>query len=220
VSDASPLGPLPPRTGDRTPTAERRDAVVQRLTQYFTSGRIEMEDFESRTERAMRAATNDELESIVADLAAAQGRSALPVANPGEFAVDQPRRHGSHLTLAVMGGGNRTGQWMPARRHVAACWMGGIELDFRDAVLPPGFTDVYLFTVWGGIEVIVPPGLDVDVGGGAIMGALARVTQESGSTDPRRPRLRFHAVALMGAIEVKVKAPGELIDEAAGRGEK
>jgi hypothetical protein len=75
-------------------------------------------------------------------------------------------------------------------------------------VLQPGTTHVHLFTMCGGIDVAVPPGLDVEVSGGALMGGLDRVSQESGSTDPRRPRLHLHAFALMGAIEVRVLQAG------------
>src|SRR5438045_3407277 len=54
-----------------------------------------------------------------------------------------------------------------------------------------------------------PPGLDGEVTGVAIMGGLERVAQESGSTDPRRPRLHVHALAIMGGIEVKILKPGD-----------
>jgi len=109
----------------------------------------------------------------------------------------------------MMSGVDRKGKWAPARRHLALAWMGGAFLDFREAVLQPGVTTVYLFAKWGGIEVAVPPGLDVDVSGFAIMGGLERISQESGSTDPRRPRLQIHALAVMGGIEVRSLAQGE-----------
>ena len=191
------------------PTAERRDAVVARLTQAFTAGRIEIEDFELRTERAMRARTVEELDAALDGLA--ETRKPVPVVMPnsGEFVIDQPRRHTAKATVAVMSGVNRKGKWAPARRHVALAWMGGAHLDFREAVLQPGITHVYLLSTWGGIEVAVPPGLDVEVTGLAIMGGLERISQESGSTDPRRPQLRIHAFAFMGGIEVRSLAPGE-----------
>ena len=190
------------------PTPERRDAVVEKLTQAFASGRIELEDFEQRTERAMRARSLQELDSALDGLS--QPRKPLPTVAPnsGEFVIDQPRRHTSRITVAVMSGVNRKGKWAPSRRHVTFAWMGGAHLDFREAVLQPGVTDVYLVAKWGGIEVAVPPGLDVDVSGFAIMGGLERISQESGSTDPRRPQLRIHAFAFMGGIEVRALQPG------------
>ena len=204
-----PDTPRPPAAS--IPTAERRDAVVDRLSQAFSSGRIEMEDFELRTEAVMRAKTVAELDATLDGLGLAA--SALATSNPQEFSIDHARRRASRFTFVVMGGVDRKGAWAPARRHVAMAWMGGAFLDFREAALRPGVTDVYCVAKWGGIEIAVPPGLDVEVSGFAIMGGLERVSQESGSTDPRRPRLHIHALAVMGAIEVKVLKPGVKWDD-------
>ncbi len=202
-----------PRPPAQIPTAERRDLVVQKLTQAFTAGRIELEDFELRTERAMRAQTTTDLDAVLDGLSA---KAVVPAQNTpasGEFAIDRQRRSGARLTFAMMSGTDRKGRWTPSRRHVAVAWMGGAHLDFREAVLQPGVTDVFCYTMWGGIEIAVPPGLDVEVSGAAIMGGLSRVAQESGSTDPRRPRLHIHAFALMGGIEVRSIAPGTKWEE-------
>ena len=193
------------------PTPERRDAIVAKLTDAFAAGRIELEEFEERAERAMRATTIPELDASLDGLTGPA--TPLPVANPQEFSIDHPRRAASRITFVVMGGVDRKGRWAPARRHVAIAWMGGAFLDFREAVLRPGVTDVYCLAKWGGIEIAVPPGLDVDVSGLAIMGGLERLSQESGSTDPRRPRLHIHAFAFMGAVEIKCLNPGEPFDE-------
>ncbi len=189
------------------PTAERRDAIVSKLSDAFASGRIELEDFELRMERAMRAQTTPDLDATLDGLTSPA--TPLPAVNPPEFNVDHPRRHASHMTFVVMGGVDRKGRWTPARRHVAVAWMGGAFLDFREAALQPGVTNVYCFAKWGGIEIAVPPGLDVEVSGFAIMGGLERVSQESASTNPRRPQLHIHALAIMGAIEVRVLKTGE-----------
>jgi hypothetical protein len=200
------------------PTTERREAVVARLSEAFASGRIEMEDFEQRTEVAMRARTVTELDTALEGLGT-PATTPIP-GNPQEFSIDHARRPQSRLTFVVMSGADRKGQWVPARRHLAIAWMGGAFLDFREASLRPGVTDVYCLAKWGGIEIAVPPGLDVEVSGLALMGGLERVSQESGSTDPRRPRLHIHALAFMGGIEVKVLRLGEKFEkEEVGGGE-
>jgi len=193
----------------RLPSPERREEVVQRLSAAFAAGRLELEELEQRLEVAMRAQTLAELDATMQGIERDPPRAPLVAPNPAEFAIDQPRRHASKVTFAMMGGLDRKGKWSPSRRHAAVALMGGAFLDFREAALQPGETDVYLFAMWGGIEVAVPEGIDVEVSGGALMGALERVSQESGSTDPRRPRLHLHAFALMGGIEVKVLKPGE-----------
>jgi hypothetical protein len=201
----------------QAPSPALREAVITQLSRAFAAGLIEVDELERRTEVAVRALTREELGTALAGLEAAPAASSLPARNPAEFAVDHPRRHPSRMTVAVMSGVDRKGRWTPARRHFAIALMGGAFLDFREAQLPEGVTHVHLFTMWGGIEVAVPPGLDVEVSGAALMGGLERIEQESGSTDPRRPRLHVHAFALMGGIEVRALAPGmEWKDQEAG----
>ncbi len=108
-----------------------------------------------------------------------------------------------------MSGTKRNGRWFPAPRHVGIALMGGVQLDFREAELGPGTTNVYLYTMWGGIGVIVPPDLDVEVSGMAIMGGLTHLASHPARLESQRPRLRIHAYALMGAVEVQVRMPGE-----------
>ncbi len=198
----------------RLPSPERRDLAVKQLSDLFAAGRLELDDLETRMEIVMRAQTLADLDRAMAGLAAPEPpRSPVPAPNPPEFAVDHPRRRGSRVTFIMMGGVNRKGAWFPSKRHWGVALMGGAHLDFREAQLQPGVTHVHLFTMWGGIEVAVPEGIDVEVSGLAVMGGLERLEQVSASTDPRRPRLHVHAFALMGAIDVRVLKPGEVWKE-------
>jgi hypothetical protein len=201
-------------SGPTLPLPDRREQVVQRLTAAFAAGRIELDDLEQRLDRVMRATSLEEVDATLAGLAEpARAVSPAPASNPGEFAIDHQRRRTSKLSFIMMGGLERKGRWAPSRHHVGLAFMGGSFLDFREAHLQPGVTHVYLGTMWGGIEVAVPEGLDVEVSGLALMGGLGRVDEESGSTDPRRPQLRIHAFALMGGVEVKVLKPGEPFEQ-------
>jgi hypothetical protein len=107
-----------------------------------------------------------------------------------------------------MGGVERRGSWAPARRNVVIAIMGGAELDFRELDLPPGETEVYIFTMMGGVEIIVPPELVVDASGIAIMGGFAHA---SAPRDPaeNRPVLRVSGVCIMGGDDISVRRPGE-----------
>ena len=83
-------------------------------------------------------------------------------------------------------------------------------LDFRDAQLGPGVTNVYVLAMMGGVEIIVPPGLRVESNGIGIMGGFEhsgpRVDVSSGSG----PILRISGVAIMGGVEIKEKPPKAL----------
>ena len=200
----------------RPPTAERRDITIEALSSLFAAGRLELEEFEARVDRAIRAETVAALDALVADLAPTGEHRTAPVPAPREpMGQDLPRR--SRATIAVLSGTQRNGRWFPAPRHVGIALMGGFELDFREAELGPGMTDVYLYTLFGGIGVIVPPDLDVEVGGMAVMGGLTHLASHPARLESQRPRLRIHAYALMGAVDVQVRLPGETAKEARQR---
>jgi hypothetical protein len=80
--------------------------------------------------------------------------------------------------------------------------LGGIELDFRDAVLPEGGTVVDVACVLGGVEVTVPPGVAVQVEG---MGILGGFDDSSRSEPGSGPRLVIRGFALLGGVEVRTR---------------
>jgi hypothetical protein len=95
--------------------------------------------------------------------------------------------------------------------------MGGLELDFREALLPPGETEVWIFSLMGGAEIIVPPGLTVESDGVAILGSFEHVEDAEVQRDPTSPVLRVRGFSVMGGVEISVRYPGESPREAKRR---
>jgi hypothetical protein len=111
---------------------------------------------------------------------------------------------------------DKRGQWQPAQKTYCYCLMGGASLDFREALLPPGETEVTLIAVMGGAEIIVPPGLHVDCDAIAIMGGVDHPA-ESGVRDPQAPVLKINGFLMMGGVEITVRNPGESARDAKKR---
>lgn len=201
----------------------RRQATVDALCEHFANDVLEVEEFERRVDLAHRAATLDELDEILADLPGAETRPAPAPSGsrspesraPGTVAPDRVRE--KDFALAVLGGSSRTGRWIPARWTVAVGIMGGVKLDFREAMLGPGVTEVTAFAMWGGVEIIVPPGMDVEARGLGIMGGFDHADEAPVSADSDRPKLRIRGMAVMGGVEVSVRYPGESTREAKKR---
>ena len=95
--------------------------------------------------------------------------------------------------------------------------MGGFSLDFREAMLGPGVTDVNVFVLMGGGEIIVPPEMEVEVSGFAFMGGFDHETDEPLRPNPDRPILRIKGFAMMSGVGVEVRLPGETAREAKKR---
>ncbi|UCC74316.1 MAG: DUF1707 and DUF2154 domain-containing protein [Gemmatimonadota bacterium] len=201
-----------------TPTPEDRDRVTAELCEHFAAGHIELDALEARLAAVDEAESETELAELVRDLPAL--RSAVPVvAEPAAVAaVAEPAKRG--WALALMGGASRRGEWIPPRQLNAVAVMGGVELDFRDALLPAGETHVTAVALMGGVDIVVPPGMPVTVRGLGLLGAVEQVEQAAGAIGPNTPRIRVTALACMGGVDIKTRASEKAREIASTRSEK
>ncbi|MEU9148396.1 DUF1707 domain-containing protein [Streptomyces sp. NPDC048349] len=205
MSDERPEKPLPElRASDAD-----RDRVVERLRDAVAEGRLDMEEFEERLEAAYTSRTYAELEPLTRDLPAAGG--AAPLAAPvGAAGSSWPARIGGRGTstnaVAVMSGFQRKGVWtVPARFDAVAFWGGG-ELDLREANFAEREVVINCVAIMGGIQITVPPGVEVDVRGFGLMGAFDQ-RDSPGPAEPGAPRVVVTGLAFWGGVEIKVKPP-------------
>ncbi|MCM3924923.1 cell wall-active antibiotics response protein, partial [Frankia sp. AiPs1] len=113
---------------------------------------------------------------------------------------------GVDWTVAVMSGNERTGRWRPSRHTRAVAVMGGCELDLREIAFPTDALMITAVAVMGGIEIIVPEGVEVEVTGVSIMGGRS-VKVAATPRRPGMPVVRIRAIAVMGGVEVRSKPP-------------
>ena len=208
--------------GDRQPLDHTRQVTIEALCEHFANDVMSVEEFERRVDLAHKATAVGGLKELLRDL---PGGNLPAVAEPGgapapvesvsiTSAANVKERE---VVVAVMGGGGRAGRWRPARKNFAVAVMGGAELDFRDAVMGPGVTELHIFAMWGGVEVIVPPGLNVESHGIALLGGFEHVADQTLAPDPLAPTLRITGFALMGGVEVSVRHRGETARDARRR---
>ena len=99
---------------------------------------------------------------------------------------------------------------------------GGVALGFREASIGPGVTEVTVVALWGGVDGIDFPGLQVECSGASVLGGFVREPHEPadasvGSGDPDSPVLRVYGMALMGDAAVGTRLPGERQKDVARR---
>jgi hypothetical protein len=195
---------------------QRRQEVIDRLTDDFARDLMEVEEFEERVDLAHRASSMDALEKVVSDLEPLE-KDAEPLSaeravqlHPSRSqAIAPANRTQSRWAVAVMGGVERKGGWRVPQKLKVVCLMGGAEIDFRDVTLPPGVTDVKVFCLMGGAEIIVPPDLAVECDGVAIMGGFEQLDRAPVGSEPEAPLLRVSGFAFMGGFTISTRLPGE-----------
>jgi len=177
-----------------------REATVVRLRDAGGEGRLTLEELAERVELAEAARTRADLDALTADLPASTG------ARPRLTATERKERR---WVVALMGGAERKGRWRPARSTNAVAVMGGVNIDLREAELADEVV-ITAFSLMGGISIVVPHGVSVEMTGLAVMGG------NSGPNDkvpplPGAPVVRVRGYSLMGAVDVKRRrSRGEL----------
>ena len=125
--------------------------------------------------------------------------------------------------LAVLGSATRRGPWAPPARMRVVAVLGSATLDYREARFSLGVTELDFTTFLGSVEIIVPPDVDVEVGGSVILGSLEAKPQQGASgwlrrarerlrgeppeaqADVERPLLSIDGFGLLGGVAVKVR---------------
>jgi hypothetical protein len=199
--------PMPPTA--LVSVADRREQVVAILSEQYGGDRLELDELERRLALAHQATTVATLDALVADLVPAP-TTTTALATIG----DHPARG---RVIAMFGGVDKGGTWTVPRRLTVIAGFGGAELDFRTATFAPGVTELKVYCMFGGVDLIVPPDLAVESDAIALFGGFDEAHQAPPSDDPARPVLRITGVAAFGGVDVESRYPGESRREAKRR---
>jgi hypothetical protein len=187
-----------------------RERVVEVLSEHFSRDNLSLDDLETRMARVYSAATPHEVEAILDGLTALATGAPVPANVDGSFSPTPKLRE---RLVAIMSGVVRRGLWKIPRRLKVVAIMGGVELDLRQAELPPGVTEISAFVLMGGLVVRVAPGVRLETDGFAFMGGFEDRMHDPGIARPDAPVVRVTGVAIMGGVDAQVLAVGAYVDE-------
>jgi class 3 adenylate cyclase len=180
-----------------------REAAVAALRRACAAGYLSLDEFAERAGQAWAARTAGELDVLTADL-------------PQPLPTDRRTRRETRRVVGIMGGGRVRGRWRPAPHVTAVAFWGGCRLDFRNAEIAGPEVTVTAVAIMGGVEVVVPEGVAVELSGVAIMGGKD-LRPADVPPRPGTPVIRVRAFAFWGAVSVRSKpasgrAPGRVAD--------
>ncbi|HET7759573.1 MAG TPA: DUF1707 domain-containing protein [Gaiellaceae bacterium] len=165
-----------------------RDRTIAELREHAAVGRLTLEEFSERADRAVAAKTLWELEEIRRD---------LPRAVPATRASRRPK----WFTGILFGRTRRTGRWRLSRRGTAFVVFGDLDLDLRQAELSGEIASITAFLLFGNVDFYVPETVEVDFGGLAVVGHR----REWGRDLPpgsATPLLRVRVLSLFGTADL------------------
>lgn len=201
---AQSSGVSDPRQLPVRPIEQVRERVVEALSEHFARDNLSLDELDTRMARVYAATTPQEVDSVL------DGLPALPVgaAVPAVSEPNAPPPKIRERLVAIMSGIVRRGLWRVPRRLRVVAFMGGVQLDLREAELPPGVTEIRAFIFMGGLDVRVPPGVRLETDGVAIMGGFEDKLFDPGAASRDAPVVRITGIAIMGGVAAQVQPVG------------
>ncbi|HEY1714484.1 MAG TPA: DUF1707 domain-containing protein [Solirubrobacteraceae bacterium] len=172
-----------------------REQSTQLLSQAVVEGRLTLEEFSDRVERAQAARTRDELATLTRDLPAAPTGPTT-----SSELVPAQQRHVAFCSRLV-----RSGPWELAARSEFRSIFGTITLDLSQARLAGSEVDLEIFNLFGTVTVIVPESVDVSVSGGGMFASQV-IQPHTSPPVAGAPKLRINARGPGGTLYVRAKS--------------
>jgi hypothetical protein len=172
-----------------------REQTIAVLREHLLVGRLTLEEFSERVGAAYWARTSGDLELVA-------GRLPQPVAVPSHS-----RRRPLRFTGALFGHVVRRGRIRLRRSTTAFSAFADIDLDLREAEIESADTRVRVLAMFGNVDVYVPEGIDVDVGGLTIVGHRREWGRDVGHPDA--PAVRIRTIGLFATVDVW-RVPNEI----------
>lgn len=206
ASPSEPTDVGPAVGGDLEATDLDREHVVTLLTEAANEGLLPAPERDRRITLARVAETFDDLVPLTRDLVNLDGPVVrpAPLMVPGTMTTPQIDSANANETaeqiVAVFSGTTRKGHWR-VRKHISALAVfGGVELDMSQAVFEGQEITINAFCMFGGIEVTVPPGVEVRNHASGIFGGI---DSKVSPPQPGAPTLILKGVAFFGGVDVK-----------------
>jgi class 3 adenylate cyclase len=202
-------GNLPDRTpqppdvpGVRIAEAER-DQAVAFLRHHCADGRITLDEFSDRVGVVFAATTTTDIERVTKDLPVIER-----MVGTGSTTVPETRRRRAvRWTISLFGSSQQKGRWRIEGETVAISVMGGCRLDLRQAEVVGDEAVITAFVMMGGVDVIVPEGIEVVLEGFSIMGGKQLAINGNVPVLPGSPLIRVRAFSVMGGVTVRSRRP-------------
>ena len=131
-----------------------------------------LNELDERLATAYAAKTYADLESVTSDLPGPGVPAPAAPVGAGFPACRIGGTPGHGFAVAIMSGAQRRGHWVVPGHFTCFALMGGIELDLREAQFSEREVTIQAFCLMGGVSIIAPDDIDVDVSGIGFMGGF------------------------------------------------
>lgn len=188
----------------RLPLESARETAVNDLAERASSAHLTLDDYAERAVAVEQAASVEELDAAVRGLSEQAGATT--------------EAHAGRWLIGVFGGTQQRGRWRLSSRLRVVAVLGGVTLDLGLAEPEAPESLITVVAVLGGVEIIAPPGVPVQLSGFSLLGGKSD-ERSGGPPLPGSPLVRVRCITLLGGVKVKDRPPRRnLLDVIRARG--
>ncbi len=165
-----------------------RERTVASLRDDLLAGRLTLEEFSERVEIAYHARIGQELVRAREDLPDVAGE---PI---------RSRRKPTRLTAAFFGHVIRRGRFRLRESTSVVSAFADVDLDLREAEIEGPETTLTILLAFGNVDVYVPEGVNVDVGGLTVFGRRREWGRDTARPDA--PTVHVRTLGAFGTVDV------------------
>jgi hypothetical protein len=115
-----------------------------------------------------------------------------------------PERAG---VVAFLGNQTRGGDWMLPRLFRAVAALGSVTIDLTRVRVGPGTSHIEVRSIFGNVEIIVPPTLRLECRGTGVLGNFEADTKAQRALPADAPVVVVDGTAFLGNVEVRIVDP-------------
>ncbi len=227
MSDAGAFQSMP---GDRGPAAQgarsanlgsanlepRREEALAYLRRHIHEGDLTLEEYGVRVERVLLAQTPNDIIASVDGLPALHDPLTKPVyATDGNFQpstspasgvkVDKSQNTArSRTVFSLFSEGKLKGRWRAGNSVSVLAAFGSATIDLREAVLTADELVITGLVAFGSLQIIVPPGSNVDVDSLVVFGSRSQDNDDDEPL-PGMQVIRVATTVMFGDVQIKVR---------------
>jgi hypothetical protein len=185
-----------------------REQVATLLSTAYAEGRLTLEEHDDRIDQLMAAKTFDDLIPITRDLVLIGPVTSVAPQAASRFTIDTAgQSRVPDKMVAIFGGVTRSGRWRVRKNIQALTLFGGIDLDLRDAIFESPVVEISGFWCFGGLDIKVPEGLEVQDQTAGVFGGTD--VRDVGVPAPGAPTLVIKGMTLFGGVSVRGPKPNK-----------
>ncbi len=193
-----------PEIYDHGPTKMERNKVIEQLEHSYAQDLLDVDIYEQRLQVAVNTNSKRELQSLIEDLPDHVENHKEDTSVSG-ISLNHDIVKDHDVAFVLMSGLSRKGLWYPPGRMEVVAIMGGVDLDYTEAKIPPGVSNIDIIALMGGVNIFVPEGVNIEVVGVPVFGGIDN--HATNQIKAGAPTIKIKAVAIMGGIDIKVKRP-------------